>query len=195
MTPFRRCMQWLEGHRAQYHGQWVALLDGVFIAADANRGTLQETINTRLDARDILVAYVPPEHQPRFGDHAPRDERQALVYEWVCRTFGTPNAGVVERVLRLFEETVELAQAEGLTPERLHAVIAYVYGKPPGDAPQEVGGIGTTLLAYCAAKGISADKFELAELERVLAIDPEHFRKRHDLKAEAGIAERVEETR
>ncbi len=120
-----------------------------------------------------------------------RDERQAQVYLWVRSTFGIPNANVTERALRLFEEVAELTQAEGIDPVRLGAIIAHVYGKPVGDAVQEVGGIGTTLLAYCEAKGISADLAEERELQRVLAIEPEHFRKRHNLKAEAGIAETV----
>ena len=90
---------------------------------------------------------------------SPRDMRQVEVYDWVCCAFGAPNANdITERVLRLFEETVELAQAEGLDPERLRAIVAHVYGKPPGDAAQEVGGIELTLLAYCSAKGISADE-------------------------------------
>jgi len=133
------------------------------------------------------------DHQNTIApEHLTRDLRQAAVYKWVCETFGPQNAGVMERVRRFFEEATELAQAEGLTTEQVHAIVSHVYGKPPGDAPQEVGGIGTTLLAYCAAKGISADKFEAAEFARVLATAPEHFRRRHDLKADAGIAQRTE---
>lgn len=119
---------------------------------------------------------------------ASRDERQAAVYSWVVSTFGLPNADVRERVLRFFEEAVELAQAERLPSETLAAILAHVYGKDPGDPAQEAGGVGTTLLAYCAAKGLSADTCERREFERVLAIDPEQFRRRHNLKAAAGIA-------
>jgi hypothetical protein len=123
-----------------------------------------------------------------------RDARQAAVYDWVRSTFGEPNANVTERVLRLFEEVVELAQAEAIAPERLFALVAHVYGKLPGDPAQEVGGIGTTLLAYAAAKGLSADALEEAELRRVLAIEQGYFRKRHNAKAAAGVAEVVPES-
>jgi len=122
-----------------------------------------------------------------------RDDRQAAVYDWVVSTFGLPNATVTERVYRLFEEVVELAQAEGVPTERLFGIVAHVYGKPPGDPAQEVGGVGTTLLAYAASKGLSADELEEAELRRVLSKDPEYFRRRHNLKASAGIAEVVPE--
>lgn len=119
-----------------------------------------------------------------------RDGRQREVYLWVLSTFGEDNATVTERVRRLVEEVVELAQAEDVPAEQLRAIVAHVYAKPPGNAQQEVGGIGTTLLAYCEAKGISADAAEAAEARRVFSIDPEHFRERHNRKADAGIAAR-----
>jgi hypothetical protein len=125
----------------------------------------------------------------------PRDERQARVYQWVTETFGLPNANVHERVLRLFEEVTELAQAELIGPDELNAIVAHVFSKPTGAPEQELGGVGTTLLAYAASKGLSADALEQAELDRVLAIDPEHFRKRHNMKADAGIAVRAPDDR
>lgn len=117
-----------------------------------------------------------------------RDRRQKEIFDWVVSTFGVANATVEERVLRLFEEVVELAQAEALSAVQLHALIAHVYGKEPGKPEQEAGGIGTTLLAYCAARGFSADDAEAAEAARVLKIDPQYFRERHNKKAEAGVA-------
>ncbi len=117
-----------------------------------------------------------------------RDQRQVAVYRWVVETFGEPNANVTERVLRFFEEAVELAQAEAIAIDQLHAIISHVYRKPPGKPRQEVGGIGTTLLAYCEAKGISAEAAEEAEWQRIQSIKPEFFRQRHNLKADAGIA-------
>jgi hypothetical protein len=117
-----------------------------------------------------------------------RDDRQAAIYKWVVQTFGEANATIEERVLRLVEEVIELAQAENVDPARLTAIISYVYGKMPGRPEQEAGGVGTTLIAYCAARGFSADDAEAAEAERVLARDPDYFRKRHAVKAAAGIA-------
>ena len=117
-----------------------------------------------------------------------RDERQAAVLDWVRTTFGPATLTGSERAMRVLEEALELFQAEGLDLDKALAIARHVYGRPLGDPAQEVGGLGVTLLAYCGAKGISADGEEARELERVLAKDPEHFRARHNLKADAGIA-------
>ena len=95
--------------------------------------------------------------------------------------------------MRLLEEAVELAQAEGVPLDRALATVEHVYLKPAGKPEQEAGGVGVTLLAYCAARGISADAEEAREFERVLDIDPAYFRARHNIKADAGIAARAPE--
>lgn len=120
-----------------------------------------------------------------------RDDRQKSVLKWVGETFGERSLAPLERVLRVLEEAVELAQAEGMTLDRARAVVDYVFNKPPGDPSQEVGGLGVTLLAYCASRGFSADAAEELERRRVLDIDPEYFRARHNVKADAGIAVRI----
>lgn len=117
-----------------------------------------------------------------------RDDRQRAVVQWAGDTFGPDSLTPTERATRVLEEVVELAQAEGVPRERALAVLDHVYGKAPGDPAQEVGGIGVTLLAYCAVREISADAEEVREIARVLAIDPAHFRARHNAKADAGIA-------
>lgn len=122
-----------------------------------------------------------------------RNERQQAAFSWVQKTFGASNAHPRERARRFIEEAIELAQAEGLTSTEVQNVVTHVYGKKPGDPQQEAGGVGVTLLAYCESKGFSADKAELAEFERVSAIDVEYFRRRHDAKAVAGIASFVDE--
>ena len=122
-----------------------------------------------------------------------RDNRQRAVFQWVRDTFGDPSTVAGERVKRVLEEAAELAQSEGLTRDHARAIVDYVFGKPPGDPAQEVGGLGVTLLAYCESRGISADREERLEFERVLAVDPAHFRARHNRKADAGIAVRVPE--
>lgn len=122
-----------------------------------------------------------------------RDARQERAINWVRTTFGDVNATSRERALRFIEEAIELAQAENLSVEEVSAVLSHVYSKPAGNPSQEVGGVGVTLLGYCAVKSISADHEEAAELARVISVDPNHFRKRHNVKAEAGIAVRAKE--
>jgi hypothetical protein len=125
------------------------------------------------------------------GRPSARDERQALVAKWVEDTFGPTT--ILERIDRLVEEVVELAQAEGTHHQTLHRIIKHVYKRPPGVPSQEVGGIGMCLLAYCATAGISADTCEQAELARVLGVSADVFRQRQNVKADAGIGLRVEE--
>jgi hypothetical protein len=107
---------------------------------------------------------------------------------WTRETFGDAVFNGRERALRFLEEAIELVQAEGLTAADVARVLDHVYAKPPGEIRQEIGGVGITLLGYCAAKGVSADDSECAEAARVFAVDPAYFRQRHDAKARAGIA-------
>ncbi len=117
-----------------------------------------------------------------------RDELQITILKWVRDTFGEATCDPRERVLRFLEEAIELAQAEGVHRADATRVLDHVYNKVPGDPVLEVGGVGVTLLSYCAVKRISADEAERVEAARVFAIDPEEFRKRHNAKAAAGIA-------
>lgn len=119
---------------------------------------------------------------------ANRDERQEQMRAWVTRNWGDKAMNRVERVERLLEEVIELAQAEGLPLDALTRISRHVYHKPPGEPAQEVGGIATCLLAYCAGTGISADAAEAAELQRILVLSPQHFRARHAAKVAAGMA-------
>lgn len=117
-----------------------------------------------------------------------RDDRQAKVYEWCIATFGRAEQELRERAIRLVEEAIELAQAEGVGEGTLRNLLEVVYSKPAGNAAQEAGGVGTTLLAYCQAKGISANRAEKEEWDRVREIDPEYFRERHAKKVVAGVS-------
>jgi hypothetical protein len=120
-----------------------------------------------------------------------RTARAERVAQWVLDTFGDVNARPMERILRFMEEAFELAQACGLTHPELTRLMLHVYGKPTGQIAQEIGGVGTTLLALSAAHGLDAEALEVQELRRVLTLDPAHFRARHNAKADAGVATRV----
>jgi NTP pyrophosphatase (non-canonical NTP hydrolase) len=114
--------------------------------------------------------------------------RQLQAVAWATRCFGKANVtSVPERANRFLEEAIELAQACNVTEEQIHRLIKRVYGKPVGDQAQEVGGVGLTLLVLCEAIQIDADTAERNELNRVLAIAPEHFRDRHQRKVAEGI--------
>ena len=81
-----------------------------------------------------------------------RDLRQAEVQAWCVSAFGDHDALFIpQRGLRLFEEAIETAQACGCDSALLHRLIDHVYAKPLGELPQELGGLGVTMLALAAA--------------------------------------------
>ncbi|TXH35241.1 MAG: hypothetical protein E6Q98_15710 [Rhodospirillaceae bacterium] len=93
-----------------------------------------------------------------------------------------------ERAARVLEEAIELAQAEDLPQPQATALVRHVYSKPIGDPVQETAGIGVTLIAYAAAAGISLPVVIARELARIEALPADHFRKRQQAKADAGVA-------
>lgn len=119
-----------------------------------------------------------------------RSKRQAAINRWAIKCFGVAEAlSLPQRGLRLAEEAIELAQAVGTDPTKLHVLIDYVYARPPGTIEQELGGVGVTVLALAAAAGVSANDCEIAETRRVLAKDPVHFAQRNTEKNLAGFKE------
>jgi hypothetical protein len=92
---------------------------------------------------------------------------QDRVRHWTVRTFGRTTANDrKERAHRFLEEALELAQASGCDfPETL-VLAMYVYRRPVGVFPQEVGGTLVTLAALCAAHSVNMDVAAEAELAR-----------------------------
>ncbi|MDR6146727.1 cytosine/adenosine deaminase-related metal-dependent hydrolase [Sphingomonas sp. SORGH_AS870] len=71
-----------------------------------------------------------------------------------------------ERTHRFLEEALELAQANGCTRDDALALVEYVFGRPAGEAAQEVGGVMVTLASLCSASEINMDNAGDRELER-----------------------------
>lgn len=93
---------------------------------------------------------------------------QMLVRRWVVRAFGQEAAdNRAERTHRFLEEALELAQATDCTQEQAHLLVEYVYGRPVGKAPQEVGGTLLTLAALCASRDFDMGTCAAGELMRV----------------------------
>jgi len=123
-----------------------------------------------------------------------RAERQMVVEEWVIKTFGQAClSSVEERVLRVVEEALELAQSEFVPRERIEQLLSHVWARPLGNPSQELGSLGITMLAYAAAKGMNCDATEVMELTRIVNLDPNYFRTKQNIKAAKGLAKRVEE--
>jgi hypothetical protein len=67
---------------------------------------------------------------------------------------------------RFLEEALELAQANVSSYDDAHALVEYVFGRPPGQPEQEVGGVMVTLASLCSASEINMDEAGDRELER-----------------------------
>ncbi len=79
----------------------------------------------------------------------------------------TISADKAERNHRFIEEALELVQSLGCTKADVLMLVDYVYGRPLGAPPQEVGGVMVTLAALCLANELSMEGCGEEELERV----------------------------
>ncbi len=117
-----------------------------------------------------------------------RDDRQTVVGKWCAAAFGADHASSLpQRGVRLLEEAIELYQAAGGTPAMAHRLVDFIFDRPAGTVPQEMGGVAVTLLALANAAGQSADAEEVREIARVLAKPVSHFTARNDAKNAAGF--------
>lgn len=117
-----------------------------------------------------------------------RSVRTRSLYAWAISAFGHVEAsGVLQRALRFFEEAIELFQACGGDRFAARKMIDYVFDRKAGDAFQELGGVGVTVLLLANALNLSADDCEEAETQRVLSKPIEEFTKRNRLKNDAGF--------
>lgn len=147
------------------------------------RRRLQQLHTRMLELADLLA---PGSSQQR---PSPADVRQQTIAAWAqaCLEGVAAQLRGREGALRVLEEALELAQAEGVTPEEAARLQTYVYGRPVGDPGQEVGGVRVALLSYAAGKGLSADQAEQEEIRRVLAKPPQAVRARNREKHAAGV--------
>lgn len=113
---------------------------------------------------------------------------QGRVRAWVHECFGTDVAyDRRERAHRFVEEALELGQAMGVTVADVAALCDYVYARPAGQVPQEVGGVMVTLAALCAASMISMDAAAESELARISTPEMlERIRAKRATKPSAG---------
>lgn len=91
-------------------------------------------------------------------------EFQQEVDEWLIACFGETIArDKTERNHRFLEEALELVQAGGCTVSEAHQLVDYVFNRPIGDLPQEIGGVMNTLAALCLA--YEQDMMECGDIE------------------------------
>jgi NTP pyrophosphatase (non-canonical NTP hydrolase) len=111
-----------------------------------------------------------------------------IALDWAVRSFGEDHVYNSQiRGLRLVEEAVELAQALGITKEKLIYLLDIVYQRKPGVPTQEMGGVMMTATVLCASWGFEAEDAFLQELRRVLDKPTEEFTRRNDEKVKMGL--------
>ena len=116
-------------------------------------------------------------------------ELESRIVRWITSSFGWELfRNRHERGRRFLEEVVELNQAMGVSHEDALRIVNHVYSRPVGQIDQEMGGVGITLLGLCGSLDLDFQELTKRELDRVLALPADHFRKRNALKAQAGIA-------
>lgn len=92
---------------------------------------------------------------------------QNEVARWLVATFDPATCwNAAERNHRFLEESLELVQSLGCTADEAHQLVDYVFGRPVGEPPQEVGGVMVTLAALCAAKYLGMDECGRVEIAR-----------------------------
>jgi hypothetical protein len=98
----------------------------------------------------------------------PAQSFQNRVKSWLLACFGAEIASDrLERADRFIEECFELLQSGDYPKERIYALVDYVYGREKGEPSQEVGGVMTTLAAYCQAHDLDMHEAGEAELARI----------------------------
>jgi len=93
---------------------------------------------------------------------------QILIKEWLYKCFDKEICeSKPERNHRFLEEALELVQSCDISKEECLRIIDYVYERPKGETFQEVGGVITTLAAFCSSYGIDLENSAKIELDRI----------------------------
>lgn len=99
----------------------------------------------------------------------PQPSREHRVGDWVITRIGKAHMQSRERAIRLLEESIELAQAEGITAEQVSKQSAHVFSRPPGTPRQEAAGVAVCLLGWCAANETTFEALADEEIARIEA--------------------------
>lgn len=88
-----------------------------------------------------------------------------LWHDHVFSDLGPTTAKVY--AMRVLEEALELAQAEGVRPVEVAHIVQQVYAKPAGDAAKELGGVLVTVTGYANMRRLPLDTVFTAEYARI----------------------------
>ena len=117
-----------------------------------------------------------------MSNHTQKD-----VLDWVRNTFGQKFLNDRERAFRFIEEALELVQSIGLSIADVAAIGNHVYDRPPGDYPDEMGGVMITLEALAEHLGVDLERQRCLEWERINSLPQSHFDAASARKQEADV--------
>jgi hypothetical protein len=119
-------------------------------------------MSNRNNVRDFRGGPIPAGSAGASGDFQRRSAG------WARDCFGEDIAvDRIERSDRALEEMLELYQAVGNTRARALELVRYVFSRPVGSIPQELGSVGMTLATLAEACGEDLEACAEAELARV----------------------------
>lgn len=137
---------------------------------EANGCDYKVLIEDLENARELLSRKKAPEQkvQNEIFVYDKLSPYQYRINLWMQKCFGPSIAADKrERNYRFFEEAGEMVQAGGMSREEAHALVDYTWGRPVGEAAQEVGGVLVTLAAWCTAHGLDMNSCGEMEAARV----------------------------
>lgn len=91
---------------------------------------------------------------------------QRFVDAWMVKCFGTAvRDDREERNYRFIEEALELIQACGCPPDRVHLIVDHVYSRDVGGVEKEVGDVMISLAALCNNHRVQIDWAAIAAMD------------------------------
>jgi NTP pyrophosphatase (non-canonical NTP hydrolase) len=134
--------------------------------------------------RDELLAVIMRSVEERRA----RQARGQHILAWATETFGEVALYPVERAMRFFEESAEVAQAVGIPLDRAIVIVSSVYQRPVGELRKELGAAIITAECLAAAAKVDLEEVSADEWERIRSIDKAKMRARQQEKVAAGMA-------
>jgi lambda repressor-like predicted transcriptional regulator len=99
-----------------------------------------------------------------------REDRQIQALAWYQRVFGEGAGNIIARVKAIAAEAMSLAREEGVARSDLHMMVEQACHGPQRVAADAVGALSIVVLAYCEARGLSAEHCERNELARLMSL-------------------------
>lgn len=115
-------------------------------------------------------------------------DRPYRALQWAQKTFGDIALDPRERTLRFLEEAIEVANAMGIEPETVQAVVTRTYERHQGAINREIGQAQLTLELLSKVLKVDQDHEATEEFYRIQKVPQAEWERRHAAKVALGIA-------